>query len=162
MTATKQEKEKIIKDLGKNLKEAKIIIFVNFHGLNVALASNLRKLLRGLGIKYFVAKKTLVKKALAARNFQGEMPKLEGEVSLAFSEGEPIEPARMLAQFAKKNKVLKLIGGIFENKYIGPEKVAALASIPRREILLAQLVNIINSPIQGIVVALDKIASKKA
>jgi len=152
---TKQKKQEILKDLENNLRKAKIVVFVNFHGLNVAAAAELRKSLREIGVKYLVAKKTLIKKALESFNFQGELPELEGEISLAFSEGDPIASAKILEQFAKKNKTIKLLAGIFENKYISSENLVILASIPSREVLLGQLVNVINAPIQRLVVTLN-------
>lgn len=158
---TKQKKEEILKKLEINLKKAKIVVFVNFHGLSVSLANELRKILRNMGVTYVVAKKTLIKKALETFGFSGEMPKLEGEIAIALSEGDPIASAKALEQFAKKNKgKINLIGGVFENKYIGAETVIMLANIPPREILLGQLVNIINSPIQGLVVTLNGITTK--
>ncbi|MCX6731389.1 MAG: 50S ribosomal protein L10 [Candidatus Parcubacteria bacterium] len=157
---TKQKKGEIMKDLETGLKKAKIVVFVNFHGLNVAASHKLRKLLREIGVKYLVVKKTLVKKALEAVKFDGEMPEMEGELALAYSESDPLASAKALEDFAKKNKTIKLVGGVFENNYLNAEKIITLANIPSREILLGKLVYIINSPIQGLVVALNSIAKK--
>jgi large subunit ribosomal protein L10 len=157
---TKQKKQEILKDLETGLKKAKIVIFVNFHGLNVAASHKLRKLLREIGVKYLVVKKTLVKKALEAVKFEGEMPEMEGELALAYSENDPLASAKALEDFAKKNKIIKLVGGVFENNYLNSEKIIALASIPSREVLLAQLISVINSPIRGLVVILNGIAKK--
>lgn len=156
---SKQKKEEILKDLQENLKKAKDVIFVNFHGLNVSATNELRKLLRNLKVKYLVAKKTLIKKAFDSINFAGDMPELEGEIALAFSSDDPIVLARELKQFAKNHKI-KFLGGVFENKYIDSNTVIMLANIPPREVLLAQFVNIINSPIQGTVVTLNGIITK--
>ncbi len=158
---TKQQKSETIESLKKDLKNSKIVMFVNFHGLNVKLISELRKLLRQIGTKYFVTRKTLVKKALEMIAPAGEMPNLEGEVALVYTDGEPLSSASALNGFANKNKFLKLLGGIFENQYIGMEKLVALASIPSREVLLSQILNIISSPKRGLVVALSEIAKKK-
>lgn len=156
MAITRQKKEEILENLKENLKKAKIVVFVNFHGLSVSLANELRKILRGMGVTYMVAKKTLIKKALETFGFSGEMPKLEGEIAIAVSDSDPIASAKALEQFAKKTKgKIKLAGGVFENKFIGSETVVMLANIPAREVLLGQLVNIINSPIQGLVVTLN-------
>lgn len=156
MPITKQKKEEILKGLQEKLKGAKIIIFVNFHGLNVSRASELRVILRNIGSEYTVAKKTLIKKALSQFGFEGEIPSLDGEAAMAFSESDPIGPARELNSFAKKNNI-KILGGVFENKFIGSETVVMLANIPPREILLGQFANVINSPIQGVVGVLQGI-----
>lgn len=152
---TKQKKQEILKDLEANLKKAKIVIFINFHGLNVITSHKLRKLLREIGVCYLVVKKTLAKKALEMVGLKGEMPNLEGELALAYSEQDPIVSAKVLQKFAKENKTIKLLGGVWDNKYINSEMVLTLANIPSREILLGKLVYIINSPIRGMVVTLN-------
>ena len=155
MTITKQKKGEILKDLENNLKKAKIVVFVNFHGLNVSAATQLRRLLGNIGARYLVAKKTLIKKALESFGLEGEILNLEGEVAMAFCEQDPILSAKAIEQFAKKNKAIKILGGVFENKYIGQKSVIMLANIPPREVLLGQFVNIINSPVRGLVVTLN-------
>src|SRR3989338_2455838 len=151
---TKQQKSEIIDNIKKDVKKSSIVMFANFHGLNVKLVSELRKLLRQVGAKYFVTRKTLVKKALEASSF-------EGERAMVYTDGDPLSSASALNNFAKKNKFLKILGGIFESRYIGAERVIALASIPSREVLLSQILNIISSPKRGLVVALAEIAKKK-
>ncbi len=156
MVVTKQKKEEILEKLKENLKKAKLVIFVNFHGLNVASAGELRKMLRKMEAGYSVAKKTLIKKAMEEIKFSGDMPGLEGEIGVAFSDNDSMETIKSLRDFAKK-KNIKLIGGVFENKYIDDKTVIMLANIPPKEVLLAQFVNVINSPIQGVVVSLNEI-----
>jgi large subunit ribosomal protein L10 len=154
---TKQKKSEILKDLEAGLKKAKIVVFVNFHGLNVSVSQKLRKLLREIGVKYLVVKKTLAKKALEAVKFGGTMPEMEGELAVAYSENDPLVSAKAIEDFAKKNKAIKLVGGVFENNYLDSERIIALASIPSREVLLGKLVYVINSPVQSLVVALSRI-----
>ncbi len=152
---TKDQKQEILKDLEAGFKKAKVIIFVNFHGLSVSASTKLRKLLREIDVKYTVAKKTLIKRALGAINPSGEMPKLDGEIAIAFSENDPIAPAKALDKFAKENKMVTFAGGIYENGYIGPGLVTELASIPSREILLGKLIYVISSSQRGLVVTLN-------
>ncbi len=154
MAISRQKKEEILKGLRESLKKAKIVIFVNFHGLNVSKERELRNLLRTMNSRYAVAKKTLIKKALEPFGFSGDMPALEGEIGLAFSGDDPISAARELKNFAKKFEI-KLLGGVFENRFIGSDTVVMLANIPSREVLLGQFVNVINSPIQGMVGTLN-------
>jgi len=154
---TKEKKQEILKDLEKGFGESKISIFVNFHGLSVASLSELRKSLGASGARFLVSKKTLIKKALEKLGFSGQIPELEGEAALAFAQNDPIAAAKILNEFAKKNKTIKFLGGVFENEYIDSQTVIKLANIPSREVLLGQLVNIINSPRKGVVVALNGI-----
>lgn len=155
MAITKQKKGEIIRDIEENLKQAEMVMFINFHGLNVLAANELRRLLRQIGAKIMVAKKTLIKRAFSATELAGEMPLLDGEIAVAFSSGEPTATAKAIQQFAKKNEAVKIIGGVFESGYIGKEKMIMLANIPSRDVLLGKFVNVINSPIQGTVTALN-------
>ena len=98
---------------------------------------------------------------MEASSFEGEMPKMEGETAVVYASGDALSSAAALNNFAKRNKFLKILGGIFEKRYIGADRVIALASIPSREVLLSQFLNIINSPKRGLVVALSEIAKKK-
>jgi len=154
MAITKQKKEEILKSLQDNMKTAKVIIFINFHGLNVASANELRRILRNAGAGFMVAKKTLIRLALKNFGLEGEIPALEGEVAMAFSGEDPAVCAKELKNFAKKNGI-KLLGGVLENKIIGKEAIIMLANIPPREVLLGQFINVINSPIQGLVGTLN-------
>lgn len=157
---TKQQKGEIIKEIQKEAEKSEFLAFVNFHGLNTTLATEARRALRAVGANYKVVKKTLLKKALEVLKVEGEMPNLEGEIAVAFSGQDSLAPARLLHQFLKKNKVGQFVGGVFGKKYIGAKEVIAYAVIPSREVLLGQFVNVINSPIQGLVIALNERAKK--
>jgi large subunit ribosomal protein L10 len=93
------------------------------------------------------------------------MPELEGEIAVAYQAekaGDILAPAREVYSFVKKFKdSLSIVGGVFEGKYIGKEDMVSIATIPGRQVLIGQFVNLINSPIQGLVISLDKIAEKK-
>ncbi len=156
MAITKQKKEEILNKLKDSLKKSKMVVFVNFHGLGVSAAAEMRNLLKQTGANYLVAKKTLIKRAFGELGFSGEMPELEGEIGVSFSEEDAVSSAKALKDFSKKNSI-KLMGGVFENEFIGSETVVMLANIPPKEILLGQFVNVINSPIQGFVGALNGI-----
>ena len=156
MPITKQKKEEIIKDLHSKLEKSLISVFVNFHGLGVKDVSELRNGLRKEGIDYKVAKKTLINRALDGFGFNGEKPLLEGELALVLGYDDAVAPVRNLFSFIKKHKEkIKILGGVFEKAYIDKSVVSALAVIPPREALLSQLVNVINSPVQGMVGALS-------
>lgn len=150
---TKEKKGEILKILQDIIKKAKTIVFVNFHGLPVNEAVSLRKKLTSEKVGYKVAKKTLIKKVLEGMKIEGEMPELPGEIAMSFG-NDLLAPARGV-------KMLKIVGGILEGKWKSKEEMTELAHIPERETLLGMFVNIINSPIQRLVVALDQISKKK-
>jgi large subunit ribosomal protein L10 len=161
MAITKDKKKEIVSALKDRIEGAESVVFVNFHGLSVALATELRKKLRGQDVGMMVAKKTLIRRAFADQKVDGEMPALDGEVALAYGK-DSLAPAREVYEFEKANKdLVKILGGVFEGAYVNASMMTEIASIPGREVLLARLANILNSPIQRFVMALDQISKTK-
>lgn len=151
MPITRSKKEEIIKDLHQKAERAKLTIFLNFHGLKAEKAKKLRQNLRKAGIDFKVAKKTLLKRVLGGLGIGGDEPEMEGEAASAFSYDESPEAAKIIKDFAKKHEGIKILGGIFEGKYVLADFIERLAAIPAREILLAQLAGVLNSPVSGFV-----------
>lgn len=162
MAINKQKKEEIKNRVAGIVKDSKSVVFVNFHGLKVADTEKLRDNLSKDKIGYTVAKKTLVKRALTSSGVEGEMPELDGELALAYGD-DLVLPASSVYSFTKDFKdSISIIGGIFEGRYMDKVGMTAVAQIPPVPVLRGQFVNLINSPIQSFVTALDKIAEKKA
>ncbi len=161
MARTKQQKKEILEKLQTIVADSKSLVFVNFKGLKVNDAVQVRRTLKSGGVGFFVSKKTLTRKALDGKNVQGTMPELDGEVGVAYGI-DLIAPAREVYNFQKKLKDnVKILGGVFDGKYMSKEEMISIASIPSREVLYGMFANVINSPIQGFVMALDQIAKKK-
>ena len=161
MARTKVQKKEIIEKLEKIMNGAKSLVFVNVHGLKVADATVMRRQLTKDNVGFFVAKKTLTEKALEKNKYEGIMPALIGEFGLAYGV-DLVAPARGVYEFQKKFKdQVNIVGGVFENKYMNKDEMLAIANIPPLQTLYGMFVNVINSPIQGLVVALDQIAKKK-
>lgn len=162
MAVSREKKEEIVRELDAILTSAESVVLVQFHGLPVADTRTLRKGLREQGVHYRVAKKTLIKRALERARYQGEQPDLPGELALAYGE-DSIAPARGVQSFIKQYKdALSIVGGVFERGYLNKEGMTEIALIPPREVLYGQLVNLINSPIQGFVAALRAIVEKES
>ena len=156
----KSKKEEMIKEFEGAIKGSESMVFVNFHGLKVSDETNLRRSLRDQGVSYKVGRKTLLKRALTGKA-KGEIPELNGEVAVAYSKDQTAS-AREIYGFQKTHKgMLEIIGGIFEGNFLGKDAMMEIAMIPSREVLYAQFVNLINTPIQQFVVALDQIAKSK-
>lgn len=162
MAISKEKKGEILAKLQKIVKDSASIVFINFHTLPVKESSNIRKTLREKGIGYTVAKKSLTKKALNEGGISGTLPELPGELGIVYGT-DPIDSAREVYSFQKKlEKKIQILGGIFEGKFMNMEEMIVVAQIPGMHTLQAQFVNLINSPIQGFVMALDQIAKSKA
>lgn len=164
MPRTKIEKKEILEKVEGIVKDAESLVFVNFHGLKVGDTVEVRRKLRKEGVGFFVAKKTLTRKALGAetgKKITGTMPELAGELGLAYGK-DPVAPAREVHEFQKKFKGnITILGGIFNGKYMSQEEMMTIALIPTENTLRAMFVNVINSPIQGLVMALSEIGKKK-
>ena len=163
MAIKKEKKREIVAKLTDAMKDASSIAFVGFTKLTVADASKLRKQLSQAGVRYFVAKKTLIRLVLGQQGYEGSVPELPGEVAIAWTKEDITAPARGVYEYGKKMKgALVLLGGVFENAFVNAEEMTGIAMIPPMLVLRGMFVNVINSPIQGLVVALDKIREKKA
>jgi large subunit ribosomal protein L10 len=161
MPISKDKKKEIIKDVSALIKDSKSIVFFNFKGFSVKNTTEMRRELRKASVGYFVAKRTLAKRAFDEAKIDGTIPSLSGETAMAYS-ADLIAPAREVYNFQKKFKDnISIAGGIFDGKYMSKEEMMAVALIPSQQTLYAQFVNVINSPIQGFVMALDAIAKKK-
>lgn len=153
MPKTRQQKEATLKKLEENLAKMKAAYFTNFDGLKVKETVELRKLLREQNISYEVVKKTLLKLALKkSRIKEIDIPyKMSGSLGMAIGYEDEITPAKVLDKFAKEHPALKLVGGIYGNKFIDQKQVLAMAKLPGKEELLAKLVWLVQYPVAGLV-----------
>jgi large subunit ribosomal protein L10 len=157
---TKQKKSNILTRLEEVKNSSEALVFVHFEGLSLADTTAMRKELRSRGVGYFVAKKTLMKRVFAD-GFSGEMPVLEREIAVAYSV-DAIAPAQAMKEFSEKHKdKVAIVGGVFEGVFKNKEEMVEIASIPSLDVLRGMFVNVINSPIQGLAVALNALAEKK-
>lgn len=163
MALTKQKKAEILEKL-QGIAKKDSLVFVNFHGLSVEETAKMRSALREAGVSYFVTKKTLINKAFGEAKVTGELPSLDGEVALAWTEGDDITaPAREIYTFQKQHDgSIAILGGVFESSYRDKVGMEEIATIPSLETLLGMFVNVINSPVQGFAMVLKARADKLA
>jgi len=161
MALTKNQKQEVISEMRELLADAKTLVFVNFKGLTVAETNAFRRSLREAGVGYKVAKKTLLGRVLDEKGLSGTLPDLSGEVGIAFS-SDLLAPAREVFAFSKGKERPYIVGGVFEGAYADKAHMLSIATIPSRDVLLAQVLNIINSPIQRFAVVISEIAKAKA
>lgn len=164
MALTKEQKQKQVKDLKDKLSKQKSLVFVDFNKVPSKDMFNLRKSLKEAGCNLKIAKKTLLRIALGQSNvsFWGKIKKnVPGQLALVLGIEDEIAPARLSNKFAKDHETFKILGGVFENKFIEKERVLFLASIPPRNELLSRLVGSISSSMASFVRVLDKIRENK-
>jgi large subunit ribosomal protein L10 len=167
------EKEALVAEVSKKFSKSQAVVLTDFRGLTVQEVTELRKQLREAGVEMKVVKNTLTRLAAQKSEIEGLDAFLEGPIALAFGYEDPIAPAKILAEFAKKHKKMELKGGVLEGKVIDQETVMALADLPTKEVLLGQLagvlqapirnlVNVLSAPIRNTVYALEAIRKKQA
>jgi len=163
MAKTKAEKAVVIEKLEDAFKNASSSVFVHFNKVTVAEESAMRRELRKEGVTYFVAKKTLIRRALESLGHaHAELP-LEGEIAVAYGGGTDATAAsRLIYGFGKKlTDKLSILGGIFEGKLVGQTAMQEIATIPPLKTLQAMFAQILNSPRQRFAVVLNAVAGTK-
>ncbi|MGL5243744.1 MAG: 50S ribosomal protein L10 [Sarcina sp.] len=161
MNKNRQLKEAKVAEIKEKLEKAQSVILASYQGLTVEQDTKLRKNLREAGVEYKVYKNTLVTLAAKELGHEGIVPFLEGPVSIAFGYEDATAAARILNDFAKENKKLELKAGIVDGEIFDAEKVKQLASIPSREVLLAQLLGSFKAPLSNFAYLVNAIAEKK-
>lgn len=167
MAITREKKQELLSQLRDIVTDTPSLAFMHFETIPVEEVNELRRTLKGEGVRYLVTKKTLLKRTLEAANIEGELPPLDGEVAIAYLPSENgndiTAPARNINEFVKKFKDrLTFMGGVVENRFLSKEEIENVAAIPPVPVLRGMFVNVINSPIQRCAIALNAIAEKKA
>ena len=153
-------KQPVVQEIANVVADAECVLQVNYSGLTVAQDTELRKTLREADINYKVYKNTMMNFAFKGTPCEELCKHLEGTNALAVSKTDATAPARVLAEFAKKNPKMELVAAVVEGKYYDPAQVQGLAAIPSREVLLGRLFGSMQSPIANIARVLKQIAEK--
>ena len=164
MALTKEKKQQSLADLKANISKQKSVVFADFSKVNSKDLFSLRKQLKEAGCALKIAKKTLVRIAFGQSNisFWNKIkPHVPGQLALVFGMEDEVAPARISHTFVKKNENFKILGGIFEKRFIDKERVLVLANIPTRNELLGRLVGSLASSMTGFVTVLDNIRKSK-
>lgn len=168
MAQTKQQKVEIVKKLQDAFTSAASTVFIHFKGVNIGEETQMRRELKAANVKYTVAKKTLIKRALEALGHKTDDVPLDGEVAIAHGGDDSTAAARMMHEYgkkflnAKKENKLSILGGIFEGILVGQAAMQEIATIPPMDTLRGMFANIINSPRQRFAVVLSKVAETKS
>jgi large subunit ribosomal protein L10 len=150
----REEKARIIEELAEKLKGNSVVL-VDYQGINVAQSTQLRERSREAGIEFMVAKNTLAQLAADRAGAEGISELLVGPTAMAFSE-DPVAGAKLMAEFSHEVEPFELKGGLLEGgRVVDAAGVAALARLPGREQLIAQVVGGIQSPLAGLVNVLN-------
>lgn len=161
MSANFENKKVVVEEIKNHAKDAKSIVLVDYKGLTVAEVTELRDAFRKAGATYKVYKNRLMKIAFEDLGIKFDDNLLEGTTAVAFHSEDPIVPAKIAVDGEGKYKALKVKAAWFDGKQLNDAQTKALASIPSREVLVAQLLGMLTMPMRGLAVALKQIAEKQ-
>jgi len=156
------QKEALVTEVAKNLKGAKSVIVVAYLGLTVEQATAMRAELREQGATMQVIKNTVLRRAAEEAGLEGLEEFFVGPTAIAYSEEDPVAPAKVAAKFAKDVESVEIKGGIIEGKAATLEEIQALATLPNRDGLLSMLVSVLQAPVRDFALAVKAVAEKKA
>lgn len=154
------EKKKIVEDIKAKIQSAKSVIIVDYKGLTVYEDTELRKALREANVEYRVLKNRLVQKAFSELGFNDFDAALNGPTAVAFANGDPAAAAKILLESSAKYKKMEVKGGMFEGAPIDAAVVKEVASLPPKEILVAQLLGTMLGPVSALARLLNMVAEK--
>ena len=160
MSLNRSEKEAVIKEVTDLAAKAQTLVMAEYRGVTVADMTRLRTEARGNGVVLSVLKNTLARRAVAGSGFEVAADQMTGPLIYGFSE-DAVAAAKVVADFAKTNDKLVIRGGVYGGKALDANAVKQLASIPTKEVLLAQLCGLLKSPISRTAVVLGALSAKK-
>ena len=160
MSLNRSEKEAVIKEVTDLAAKAQTLVMAEYRGVTVADMTKLRSEARSNGVALSVLKNTLARRAVAGSGFEVAADQMTGPLIYGFSE-DAVAAAKVVADFAKTNDKLVIRGGVYGGKALDANGVKQLASIPSKEVLLAQLCGLLMSPVSRTAVVLGALAAKK-
>ncbi|TAH10053.1 MAG: 50S ribosomal protein L10 [Curvibacter sp.] len=160
MSLNRSEKEAVISDVTGLAAKAQTLVIAEYRGITVADMTKLRNTARGAGVSLSVLKNTLARRAVAGSQFDVVSDQMTGPLIYSFSE-DAVAAAKVVAEFAKTNDKLVIRAGAYGGKALDVNGVKQLASIPSKEVLLAQLLGLMQSPITRTARVLSALAEQR-
>lgn len=155
MAKTKAKKTEEVQGIVDGFKNAKSVVFADISSLKVNDSNTFRTNARKEEVSAFAAKKTLLRLALKEAGVENvDVKGLSGSVTLLFGLGDAVAPAKVFEDFRKDHETMKVLGGLLDGQWMSAEQITALAKLPSKQQLIAQVVGTINAPLSGFVNAL--------
>jgi large subunit ribosomal protein L10 len=155
----REQKAAVVDDIARQLQAAEAVFAVDYRGLSVAQAAELRAKLRDAGAVFRVVKNSLTERASEQAGAEQLRPMLEGPTALALVHGDAALAAKALNDTARALRILDFKGGIMNGSALSAEEVRSIARLPSRDVLHAQLVGVVASPIAGLARTLNALVA---
>ena len=160
MSLNRSEKQAVIDEVTALAAKAQTLVMAEYRGITVADMTKLRVEARSKGVTLSVLKNTLARRAVAGSSFEVAVDQMTGPLIYSFSE-DAVAAAKVVSDFAKANDKLVIRSGVYSGKALDVNGVKQLANIPSKEVLLAQLLGLMQSPISRTARVLAALAEKK-
>ena len=160
MSLNRNEKAAVVTDVSAQVARSQTLALAEYRGLTVEHLNNLRKQARDKGVYLHVLKNSLARRAVAGTPFEVAAESMVGPLIYGFSE-DAVAAAKVMADFAKGNDKLVVKGGAYAGRALSADGVKALAAIPSKEVLLAQLLGLMQSPVSRMARVLAAIAEQR-
>lgn len=158
----KEQKTALIDKLSQRFRGASIALVSEYRGLTVAETTEVRRKLRAVRGELKVAKNTLIRRAIKDTRFAPLEANLGGPVGLIISSEDPVDIAKTVLTFRDLGEKFKLRGGVVDGKVVSADEVRALATLPPREVVMAQLLGLLQAPATRVVRLLNEPGSALA
>lgn len=158
--ATIQVKQQLVNEIADQVKASDGIVAVDYLGLTVAEATELRRQLREEGVTFKVLKNTMMRRAMDEAGIAYTDSVFQGPTAIAFSGEDATAPARILKNFSKNAEALTLKGGFFGGKELSIEEIERIASLPNREGVLSMLLSVLQAPVRNVAYAVKAVQEK--
>ena len=155
------KKAQQVSEVAEQFKKATSVVVVDYLGITVEQATNLRTELRNAGVQFAVVKNSILSRAAKEAGLEGMEDIFKGPSAVAFSNDDVVAPAKILADFAKKVEALEIKAGVIEGKVSSKEEIEALAKLPNREGLLSMLLSVLQAPVRNTALAFKAVADQK-
>ena len=155
------QKQVVIDEIKDKFERAESVVVIDYIGITVAEADEMRRKLREANVDYTVYKNTLVKRAIAGTENESLAEILDGPSAFAFSYDDATAPARVLNDSIKEYKKMEFKGGIVEGEFYDKDAIQQIASIPSRDVLISKFMGSIQSPISSFARVVKQIAEAK-
>jgi len=160
LSLNRSEKQVVVSDVAAQVARSQSLALAEYRGLTVEHLDVLRRQARDKGVYLHVLKNSLARRAVAGSPFECAAKNMVGPLIYGFSQ-DPVAAAKIMADFAKSNEMLVIKAGAYAGKALDASGVKALAAIPTKEVLLAQLLGLMQSPVSRLARVLDALAEKR-
>lgn len=151
-----EAKERAVDEIAQKLRDSKIAIFTNYRGLTVKDLADLRGRVRPANVKYQVVKNTLTRFAAQKAEIEADLSAvLEGPTAIGFGYEDVVQAAKALNDYARTSRVFEIKAGLLENRLLTAAEVTALATLPGKPQLQAQVLGTMTAPIQNLLSVLN-------